>query len=63
MIAVIAMVDNDPNVKPMNSAFLLKPGELRAEFEGWELVRELEGKLPGDERRRSMARIIARRLR
>ena len=61
--AVIAMVDDDPQIKPMNPAFLLKPGELRAEFEGWELIRDFEGKPAGDERRRAMAEIIARRLR
>lgn len=63
VIAVIAMVDDDPQIKPMNPAFLLRPGELRAEFEGWELMRDFEGKLAGDEHRRAMAEIIARRLR
>jgi SAM-dependent methyltransferase len=61
VIAVIAMVDDDPNVKPMNPAFLLKPGELRAEFEGYELLRDFEGKRAGSERRRAMAEIVARR--
>jgi SAM-dependent methyltransferase len=63
VITVIAMVDDDPQIKPMNSAFLLNPGELRAEFVGWELIREFEGKPAGDEHRRAMAEIIARRLR
>jgi tellurite methyltransferase len=63
VIAVIAMVDDDPRIKPMNQAYLLNPGELRAEFKGWELIREFEGKLAGDEHRRAMAEIIARRLR
>jgi SAM-dependent methyltransferase len=63
VIAVIAMVDDDPRIKPMNPAFLLNPGELRAEFEGWDLIHEFEGKLAGDEPRRAMAEIIARRLR
>lgn len=63
VIAVIAMVDDDPHIKPMNPAFLLSPGELSAEFEGWELIREFEGKPAGDEHRRAMAEIIARRLR
>lgn len=62
VIVVIAMVDDDQNVKPMNPAFLLKPGELRAEFEGWELLRDFEGKRAGDEHRRATAEIIARRL-
>ncbi len=59
VIAVIAMVDDDPGVKPMNPAFLLKPGELRAEFEGWGLLRDFEGQREGDERRRAMAEIVA----
>ncbi|MGH9937525.1 MAG: methyltransferase domain-containing protein [Blastocatellia bacterium] len=63
VIAVIAMVDDDPQIKPMNPAFLLRPGELKAEFEGWELMRDFEGKPAGDARRRAMAEIIARRLR
>lgn len=63
VIAVIAMVDDDPQIKPMNPAFLLNPGELRAEFESWELIHEFEGKPAGDAHRRAMAEIIARRLR
>ncbi|HKQ78172.1 MAG TPA: methyltransferase domain-containing protein [Blastocatellia bacterium] len=62
VIAVIAMVDDDPQIKPMNPAFLLNPGELRVEFEGWNLTSEFEGKPDGDERRRAMAEIVARRL-
>lgn len=61
VIAVIAMVDDDPSVKPMNPAFLLKPGELRAEFEEWELLWDFEGKREGSERR-AMAEIVARRI-
>ena len=61
VIAVIAMVDDDPQIKPLNPVFLLKPGELSAEFEGWELIRDFEGKRAGDERRRAMAEFIARR--
>ena len=61
VIAVIAIVDNDPNIKPMNPAYLLNPGELRAEFEGWELIHYLEGKPDGDERGRAMAEIAARK--
>ena len=36
VIAVISMLDDDPNVSPMNPAYLLHPGELRGEFDGWE---------------------------
>jgi tellurite methyltransferase len=63
VIAVIAMVDDDPQIKPMNPAFLLNPGELRAEFEEWELIRDFEGKQAGGAHQRAMAEIIARRLR
>ncbi len=62
VIAAIAMIDDNPDVKPMNPAFLLKPGELRAEFEGWELLHDFEGKRAGDERRRATAEIVVRRL-
>ena len=62
VIAIIAMVDEDPHVQPMNAAYLLKPGELPAEFEGWELVHRFEGKPLGDPRRRATAEVIARRV-
>ncbi|MEP7340194.1 MAG: methyltransferase domain-containing protein [Acidobacteriota bacterium] len=61
VIAVIAMVDDDPNVKPMNPAFLLQPGELQAEFEGWELLHDFAGK--SGEGKRAVAEFIARRVR
>jgi SAM-dependent methyltransferase len=61
VIAIIAMVDDDPQVKPMNPDFLLDPGELRAQFEGWELMHDFEGKPAGDPHRRKMAEIVARR--
>ncbi len=61
VIAVIAMVDDDPKVKPMNPAFLLAPGELRAEFAGWELWRDFEGKPAHKLRQRNNAEIVARR--
>jgi SAM-dependent methyltransferase len=62
VIAVIAMVDDDPNIKPMNPSFLLSPGELRATFEGWTLIHDFEGK-PGNERGRATAEIIVQRNR
>jgi len=61
VIAVIAMVDDDPSVKPMNPAFLLKPGELPGEFDGWEMLRDFEGRRERSERR-AMAEIVARRI-
>jgi SAM-dependent methyltransferase len=59
VIAVIAMVDDDPNVKPMNPAFLLQPGEMRAEFEGWRLLHEFEGKSEKEPNGRAMAEIAS----
>lgn len=61
VIAVIAMVDDEPNVKPMNPAFLLQPGELLAEFPGWELLHKFEGKAEGKSAQRAIAEIVARR--
>ena len=62
VIAIIAMVDDDPKIKPMNPAYLLRPGELRAEFPGWELIHDFEGKPAGNPPRRATAEIVARRL-
>jgi len=59
VLAAIAMVDNDPNIKPMNPAYLLNPGELRREFEGWERIWYFEGK-SGNESKRAVAEIAAR---
>ncbi len=59
VLAVIGMLDDDPEVKPMNSTFLLQPGELPAYFAGWELLHDCESK-PGVGRR-TMAEIVAKR--
>jgi tellurite methyltransferase len=56
-LLVIAVVDDDPAVKPMNPAFLLQPGELRAQFDGWRLLHDCEGKSGAG--RRTMAGIVA----
>jgi SAM-dependent methyltransferase len=61
VIAIIAMIDDDPNVKPMNPAFLLHSGELRAQFDGWELLHDFEGRPAGDPPRRKTAQLVARR--
>ena len=60
VLAVIAMTDDDPMVKPMNPAFLLQPGELRAQFDGWELLHDSESKLAAGKRR--MAELVARKI-
>ena len=44
VIAIIAMVDVDPRVRPMNPEYLLNPGDLRAEFPGWRMLHDFEGK-------------------
>jgi len=59
VLAVIAMVDDDPGVKPMDPAFLLQPGELHAAFQGWQMLHTAEQK--GGEGKRAMAEIAARR--
>jgi SAM-dependent methyltransferase len=58
-VAVIAMLDEDPQVKPMNPAFCLQPDELKSYFADWDLIHYQEGK---KSQRRAMAEIIARRL-
>jgi SAM-dependent methyltransferase len=61
VIAIGAMVDPDPVIQPMNPAFLLNPGELRAQFEGWELMHDFEGKPLGSVSRRMTAEVVARK--
>ena len=59
-LAVIAMEDDDPIVKPMNPAFLLQPGELRSYLEELYWLRDVEEKaMPG---RRAMAEAVVRRM-
>jgi len=41
-VAAIAMVDDAPDVKPMNPDFLLQPGELRGMFAGWKIEHDSE---------------------
>lgn len=60
-IAIIHMVDESPEVKPMNPAFLLRAGELREFFTGWEILHDFEGTPGGARDRRAVAEIVARR--
>ena len=55
----IHLFDNAPTTRPRNPDFLMHPGELRAEFDGWKVTFYSEGREPG--RSRHTARIIARR--
>jgi SAM-dependent methyltransferase len=41
-VAAIHLSDEDPRARPMNPDFLLEPGELRAEFDGWEILHDHE---------------------
>jgi SAM-dependent methyltransferase len=59
VIAIIAMLDDDPQVRPMNPVYLLNPGELRAQFAGWKLIHDFEGKETGKSSR-ATAQIAAR---
>jgi SAM-dependent methyltransferase len=57
VIVIVAMVDADPGVKPMNPAFLVQPGELCRTFEDWRILHYRESKpAPG---RRAVAELIA----
>lgn len=64
LVAAIHMVDEAPDIKPMNPDFLLKPGELRGFFTDWEIEHYHETALhdddPGEHTRRT-AEIIARK--
>jgi len=59
VVAAIAMVDDAPDITPMNPAFLLQPGELRAMFDGWEIVHASETRKTAHAR--LTAELIARR--
>lgn len=61
VIAIIAMADDNPNLKPMNPNYLLQPGELRAGFHNWELLHDVEGTWSLDCRGRKIAQLVARK--
>jgi SAM-dependent methyltransferase len=64
-VAAIHMVDDAPDIRPMNPDFLLQPGELRAFFPGWQIEHYHETPFhdpdAGDHTRRT-AEIIARKV-
>ena len=55
----IHLLDDAPATRPRNPDFLMRPGELRAEFDGWKVIFYSERGEPP--RSRHTARIIARR--
>jgi SAM-dependent methyltransferase len=61
VIAAIHMIDEDPDAHAMNEDYLLQPGELRAEFRGWQLMHDYEGPSTEGGHRRRTAEIVARR--
>jgi len=60
-VASIHMRDADPDVTPMNPAYLLDPGELRQFFKGWDIVYYREGKPNDSDHNRNSADIIAKK--
>jgi SAM-dependent methyltransferase len=58
----IALVDEESGIAPMNPAFLLQPGELKAEFEGWTIIYTNEARMVSAPHSRLMAELIAQRL-
>jgi hypothetical protein len=45
----------------MNEDYLLQPGELRAEFRGWEIIHDYEGPSTEGGHRRRTAELVARK--
>jgi tellurite methyltransferase len=59
IVAAIHMVDQAPDMRPPNPAFLLRPGELREEFSGWEILHYYEGAPTEGGHQRRTAEIVA----
>lgn len=65
LIAAIHMIDEAPEIKPMNPNFLLQPGELRALFSDWQIEHYYETPQHDDdagEHSRRTAEIVARNV-
>jgi tellurite methyltransferase len=58
-VGSIHMPDDTPGLRPMNPAYLLNEGELRAAFRGWEILHYQEGKATDSDHDRRSAEIIA----
>lgn len=61
-ICVIPLIDDSPEVRPMNPDYLMQPGELKSIFHGWELLHWFEGSRPESGHRRAVAEIVARKI-
>jgi len=60
-LAIIHTVDEAPDVKPMNTEYLLHPGELKSFFPRWTILHDYEGKPADAAHRRVVAEIVARK--
>lgn len=60
-VAAIHIVDESPESHPMNEDYLFQPGELRAEFRGWEIMHDYEGPSTEGGHRRRTAELVARK--
>ena len=58
VVAAFPMVDERPDVRPMSPQFLVRPGELRSTFEGFEILHDAETEPPVPRRR--TAELLAR---
>ncbi len=59
VVVILQMVDDSPDVAPMNPAYLARPGELREFFKGWDILHDAEIRpKPGS---RMVAELIARK--
>jgi tellurite methyltransferase len=61
VVAATHTIDDTPDAKPMNPSFLLQPGELRAEFRGWEILHDYEGTPTEGGHQHRTAEIVARK--
>lgn len=61
VVAAIHMTDEDPDAHPMNEDYLLQPGELRAQFRGWQIMHDYEGASTEGGHRRRTAELAARK--
>jgi SAM-dependent methyltransferase len=59
VVAAIHMTDENPDAHTMNEDYLLQPGELRAQFRGWQIIHDYEGSSTEGGHRRRTAELAA----
>ncbi|HEV2912083.1 MAG TPA: methyltransferase domain-containing protein [Pyrinomonadaceae bacterium] len=62
VIAAIHLIDENPDAHHANEDYLLRPGELRAEFRGWQLMHDYEGPSTEGGHNRRTAELVARKV-